>query len=553
MSGVGWMPGMAGGAVRMTRLGRGSHCGAGSGGQRANSHWIVDWESSSRAIVCLWLAARAESPLMWRTLFLLTVLSGSVAMGEEFRFHADHVLGTSQDLVVDAADARSAQRFDDAVTAEVERLRKILSTYDSQSEISRLRLNEPAKASPELAMVLSLYDRWEQQTDGAFCGRLGELVALWKQAGRDDRLPTGQQIAEAVQRERAAAWRIGPDGQITRIHDVALNLDAIGKAYILDRALAAATAACPEVKRAMLNIGGEIACSGRWTIQVADPARSADNQPGLVMLEIENQGVSTSAGYARRVVIQGKTYSHILDPRTGWPADAKRAATVLAADCSTANGLSTALCVLPADRAMALVEQTAGVSALMTDENGQSRASSRWTGKLAAAPTFLAATATPATSATGNPNWPAGFGVQVTLTVPVIQGRKRAKRPYVVIWVADSKGAMVRTLSIWGRESKYWKNLDAWWTQAAEMRQQLASVSRATRAPGEYRLAWDGKNDAGNFVPAGAYTVNVESARENGGHEQLACSIDCKQRAAVVKGTGKREVGDVKVEFGGQP
>ena len=102
----------------------------------------------------------------------LVLSLGSRAFSQEgpglHRFAYDHVLGTSLDLVVAVADRDSAEACDAAVLEEVERLRRILSTYDPASEISRLNESrEEVRVSPELMEVLGLYETWRLRTGGA--------------------------------------------------------------------------------------------------------------------------------------------------------------------------------------------------------------------------------------------------------------------------------------------------------------------------------------------------------------------------------------------------
>src|SRR5205823_5173051 len=95
----------------------------------------------------------------------------------------DHVLGTSLDLWVVAADESVATSAETAVLDEIERLRLVFSTYDTQSEISRLnRASGPVVASADMLAVLREYEIWQRRSHGAFNGQLGALVRAWKDA-----------------------------------------------------------------------------------------------------------------------------------------------------------------------------------------------------------------------------------------------------------------------------------------------------------------------------------------------------------------------------------
>src|SRR5580704_7309320 len=96
---------------------------------------------------------------------------------EDYFFHHDHIIGTSLDLWLAAPDEAAAAAAEQAILNEIERLRRIFSTYDPQSEISRLnRTAQPCATSPEMLEVLRAYEVWQRRSHGAFNGQLGELV-----------------------------------------------------------------------------------------------------------------------------------------------------------------------------------------------------------------------------------------------------------------------------------------------------------------------------------------------------------------------------------------
>lgn len=466
------------------------------------------------------------------------------ACAETFTFEHVRVLGTSLDLSVDAADAAAAQKFEQTILAEVDRLARIISTYDKTSEVMQLKLHQPAKASPELIELLGLYDQWEQRSAGALSGRLGEVIALWQEAGKTNTLPDPAKLAAAVARAKSPAWRIDRDAKtVERLTDVPLNLDAIGKGFIVDKAMKFALAQNPGISRAMLDIGGEIRCAGDWETSVADPRMPADNAQPVARLHLRNQSIATSGGYARFVTIDGKRYSHVLDARTGQPVDGVLSASVVAPDCATANALSTTLCVLPSTDGLQLARTVTGAEALLILPEGKQARTPGWAS--------LASTA-PSTQKTGaNPNWPANAMAQLSLQLPEAAAGKRYRRPYVAVWIEDSQQHVVRTLAVWGNEAKYLKDLSQWRKAAGQNLPK--GVSRATRGPGNYTLQWDGRDDLGAFVAAGKYTFRIEAIREKGGHETLSAPLNCTAQDDTVTVQGKQELGAIRAHFGAPP
>ncbi|KEF35196.1 hypothetical protein RDMS_03940 [Deinococcus sp. RL] len=136
--------------------------------------------------------------------------------------------------------------------------------------------------------------------------------------------------------------------------------------------------------------------------------------------------------------------------------------------------------------------------------------------RLAAAGAVLALGRFFPAGAASAPAWVPGMVLDITFSVAT-QASGRVKRPYVAVWIEDAAGKPVRTLSVWaqtsGRGPRWIPDLRRWYRANAEL---LDTVSSATRNPGTYAVAWDGKTDRGSLAPRGDYFVCVESAREHG-------------------------------------
>src|SRR6188768_2787642 len=176
----------------------------------------------------------------------------NTAEDDKYHYHYDHILGTSMDLVLWTRDARAAERAREMIIDEILRLNSILNTRESQSEISMLGSTESTSMLPsrDLEAVLEAYRDWERRTGG--------LLSIH---------PAGH-----------------PAGK-----NPARNVDALGKAYIIDRAMAAARLAVPELNSTLLNIGGDIACFGRTQeIGVTNPHEPHDNALPITRVSIQN-------------------------------------------------------------------------------------------------------------------------------------------------------------------------------------------------------------------------------------------------------------------------
>lgn len=470
------------------------------------------------------------------------VLNGSPAAAgsvgaDECTFHYDHVLGTSLDGRLIATPA-AAERAERVALDEIERLRAVFSVHDPESELSRLnRASGPVRASADLLAVLREYERWQRESGGACNGQVGALTKAWDEITKRGELPDAAGLAVVV-------WRI--DGEfVTRLTDQPLNLNSIAKGYILYRA-AEAVKVVPGVAAGLLDLGGDLCAWGdaEWAVGVQDPFAPADNAPLYSILHLRATSVATSGSYQRGYEVGGVRRSHILDPRTGYPADDIASATVTAPDSVTANTLATVLCVLGADAGLKLVADIPGAAALLIDAAGREHRS----------PNFVHFRVPDdkkpdekKDDAKKGEAWPADYEVKVKLELPAMGGRYR--RPYVAVWVEDADGKPVRTVTVWGNNQRWISTLSGWWKVGKEDAKLVKAVTRATRQPGKYEVVWDGKDDAGKALPQGTYTIKIEVHREHGKDVTQTGKLECKAEAAKLTLEKNAETEETTVEY----
>lgn len=488
-------------------------------------------------------------------LLVVLPISSSFAIGveapAEFSFHHEDVLGTSLDLIVCARNTTEAERAERTVLDEIERLRRILSTRDTASEISRLnRTDGPIQCSLETLQVLGAYEQWNSRSGGAYNGQLGGLIAAWRAAEAAGVLPEKTALSRIIQEIGQPAWEIDPASRsIARRSRAPLNIDSLGKGYIIDKALALARAQSPGALGLLLDIGGDIhawgastAHGGNWRIGVASPIHHEDNAPPLVRVLLADRAISTSAAYERGYDIGGKHYSHILDPRTGWPATGAVSATVVALDNTTANALATTLCVLAPTEGLRLVRETPGAECLIVGPDGSEFRSEGF----AALEIPLSEDGKAAKPSL----WPKGFQVKLDFTLRFPQGAQKVKHPYVAVWIENAEGKPVRTVTFWANKPKYYQDMRVWWRIGRGDPGLVQAVTRATRAAGHHAVVWDGRDDAGEPLLPGTYTINLEVAREHGGHAHRKAPIACGQAPAKAELPDENEFEKALITYG---
>ncbi len=300
-----------------------------------------------------------------------------VTAAEPHAFHFDDCLGTSLDLVVLADDPAVAARAESAVLSEIDRLASIVSTYDASSELSRwLAAGSMTALSPDLTALLRRCDHWTAASGGGFHPGVAVATRVWTTAEAAHTLPSSADVAAAAAAMRQPPWRWS--GEEAAASGIPISVDAVAKGMIVDRACDVALAV-GGVHGAMVNIGGDLGVRGDLDQAVvvvgADPHRVVDS------VTLADRAIATSGHAHRGFSIGGVRYSHIIDPRTGRPAEGVASATVVAASAADADALATICCVLSPDDALAIVESTPAAACLLVSGDGQVTVSSAWRGR----------------------------------------------------------------------------------------------------------------------------------------------------------------------------
>ena len=243
----------------------------------------------------------------------------------------------------------------DLAQAEIENLNSLLSTGLPGSEISRLNQAGAASLSQEplalLEQALELYD----STGGLFDPTVYPLVRLWGFYDKSYHVPTAAELGDLL--PLVGADRIRIEGsRVTLGTGQQIDLGGIGKGYASQRACEILKQA--GVESALLSLGGNIQCIGTkpdgspWNIGIRDPF--GDESALYSAVKVEDQAVITSGGYERffEDPETGKIYRHILDPRTGYPAQSGLSSvSIITNDGALGDGLSTALYIMGLEQA----------------------------------------------------------------------------------------------------------------------------------------------------------------------------------------------------------
>jgi FAD:protein FMN transferase len=463
--------------------------------------------------------------------------------------HFENVLGTSLEIKIKAASQQQADKAESAALQEIARLANLLSAYDSKSEFCKwMKTYQTAeKISPELFAVLQMFDQWKQKTGGALDASAQVISQLWKESAASQTIPTSPQLQQAVAMVQQTHWKLDEQTQ-TAVHltKAPLILNSFTKSYIIQKATETAKA-IPAVQAVLINIGGDMVVSGNLTekVGIADPRADAENDAPMDQLSIQNLAVATSGNYRRGNLINGNWYSHIVDPRTGMPVSEIISATVVSPNATDAGALATAFTILSPTQSASLAATTPGTEYLLITKEGERIESNGW--KWLTNPTVSTLHPLPHTADQWNPDF------ELVLSLELAQIPGFARRPYVAVWVEDKDKNPVRTISLWYSKDRWLHDLRAWYNacyiQYAGSANSMSTISSATRSAGKYTLKWDGKDDKGNYVKPGTYTICIEAAREHGTYQMMRQEMNFSGTPQTASLTGNVEIAGVTLVY----
>ena len=255
---------------------------------------------------------------------------------------------------------------------QIEQLENTLSAHVEGSDIDRLNQNagvQPTKVSDLTYRVLSDSLQFSYLTDGLFDVTAGPLIDLWAIDPPDGHYPTQAELDETLPLIDYRKLSFLGDNQI-ELEDkgMLLNLGAIAKGTIADEIKAYLLSR--GVTSALINLGGNVLAVGSkpddssFVIGIQDP--SSERGEYLLSIHIDDESVVSSGDYERYFEYEGKIYHHILNPKTGFPAETNiKQVTIVTKNSQTADGLSTSVLLLGVQKGIQLIESLEGVEAIL--------------------------------------------------------------------------------------------------------------------------------------------------------------------------------------------
>jgi thiamine biosynthesis lipoprotein len=275
-------------------------------------------------------------------------------------------------IVLYAPHADSANAAARAAYARIKQLNGIMSDYEPESELMRLcRTAGTATAvpvSPDLLSVLSHSLALSKKSEGAFDVTVGPVVRLWRKARRTKTFPAADELAAAREAVGFHNLRIDENAGTVELlkKGMLLDLGGIAVGYAIDDVLGLLKGR--GITSALIDGSGDIGVSDAppgtagWRIGIAP--LDADQEPSRYVI-LKNAAVTTSGDAFQFVEIDGKRYSHIVDPQTGLGLVDHSSVTLLARNCTIADSYTKAVAVLGPEKGLQLIDNTPGAAAIV--------------------------------------------------------------------------------------------------------------------------------------------------------------------------------------------
>lgn len=303
--------------------------------------------------------------------FMLTILiTGLCSCGQTPEYSSEFfAMDTVMTVTVYGGNSKDAER---AAEAEINRLSAHWSAEDPKSETSVLNRDKCSDVSPDTAELISRACKLSLLTDGDFDITVYPLVSAWGfYSNKENRVPKDDEINTLL--KSIGYKNIHINGTNIKLSGVSIDLGGIAKGYA--SAAAADILKDKGIVSAVMSLGGNVRVIGnrpdgsQWNVAIADPFQSSSN---IGVISVTDCAVITSGGYQRYFEKNGKKYHHIIDPKTGRPAESGLASvTVVSSDDVVADALSTALFVKGLDESIEFYRENPGLfeAIFVTDGN----------------------------------------------------------------------------------------------------------------------------------------------------------------------------------------
>ena len=313
---------------------------------------------------------------MKKLLILLLLATQTLSFGQQIFKKKQSLLGSPFEITVVAKDSVQGNLFSDLAIAEVKRIENLISDWIPTSQISKVNHNagiSPIKVDKEVYDLVDRATKISKLTSGAFDISYASMDRIWKFDGSMKEMPTPEEIRKSVEKVGYQNIILNPKDTTIFLKNkgMKLGLGGIGQGYIADKIkVLLQEKGCSS---GLVNVSGDINTWGKqpngnlWTVGIVNPM---NKKKVFATFPLDDSAVETSGSYEKYVTFNGKRYSHIIDPRTGYPATGIISVSVFAKQTELADALATGIFVMGVEVGLDLVNQLKGIGCIIVDDKG---------------------------------------------------------------------------------------------------------------------------------------------------------------------------------------
>ncbi len=286
-------------------------------------------------------------------------------------------MGSRFEITVVANDSTEAKEYIDLAVGEITRIEKLISSWDAASQTSEINRNagiKPVKVDGELYHLIERCIGISKLTEGAFDISFASMDKIWKFDGSMTEMPSEEAIKQSVAKVGYKNIIIDAENSTVFLkHEgMKIGFGAIGKGYAADKAKKLLME--KGVAAGIINASGDMNTWGKqpngdfWKVAITNPL---DKNKAFALLPLQDNAVVTSGNYEKYVTFNGVRYTHIIDPRTGYPATGIISATVFAPKAEIADALATSIFVMGKEIAINFVNQLPKIECIIIDGEGK--------------------------------------------------------------------------------------------------------------------------------------------------------------------------------------
>ncbi len=287
------------------------------------------------------------------------------------------LMGSRFDITIVAQNQQEGDQYIDAAVNEIRRIEKMISSWDTLSETAAVIKNAgigPVKVDKELFDLISRSVKISELTNGAFDISYASMDRIWKFDGSMKKLPTDEEVAASVTLVGYQNIFLDPQAQTIFLTKPGMRIGfgALGKGYAADKAKQLLISM--GAPAGIINASGDLSVWGKqpdgtpWMVGITNPL---NKNKVFSWFPLDNNAVVTSGNYEKFVEFNGRKYTHIIDPRTGWPASGLTSVSIFAQKAELADALATGVFVMGRETGLDFVNQLPGIECIIVDDQGK--------------------------------------------------------------------------------------------------------------------------------------------------------------------------------------